>query len=948
MMSKIVQIRKVKIYRVFFIFFFIPTLVGASYWEFGQNKVQYKDFHWRVIDTEEFSIIYSSGGEGLARFAQEVLLDSYQRLSWAFSRAPEEPIPVILYNSHNDFEQTNITLSLIDESTGGFTEIYKNRVVVPFTGSYEAFRHVLSHELVHAFQFGVTRGSGIASIFPKITLYSIPLWFIEGMAEYLSLSWDAESDMIIRDAIYYDHLFPIDQLYQIEGSYLMYKEGQAILKFIADRYGEKKIGEIFHKIGLTGGLDKAVESVLGVDLEELSSQWIGDLKKRYWGLCAEKEEIPPYTRRLTKHQNYTYNIAPVISPDGTEIIFLSDRDQYDGLYLMSSINGRIKKKLVGGGKSDGFESLYIFHGGIGWDAEGKKIAFVAKSSGHDVLYIMDVSRRKIIKKFSPDLDGIFSPAFSPARQEIAIRGLKDGYADIYVLNIETGKLSKLTDDKYDDLTPGWSPDGTQIVFSSDRPLEGESWYYGHYNLFQAKRDDFQPAPLLIERTTLVASPLWIRDEISEEDKIFFISNRTGINNLYELDIKSLETLQLTDVIGGVFTPSISKDGKYIAFSLYTNMGWDVFTMKSPSNKAFACQAANSFDRRYAEVEKDSTEINSEKLGLRLTPDWGGGALSYVYGGGFYGYIRLAISDLLGNHRFYIETNSPENLALDFYINYFYLPKRLDVGGAVFKHEYSGLFADTLFWEKTQGAGILFEYPLDRFRRIELEFDGYIYDQELWSFSEGDLLDKGRFYQFYSSLSYVIDNSIWGLTGPQNGERAKFKLLTTLPVLKPTLHYNFYEIDLRKYIRLHPRYCFALRLINAGIWGQDKDKFNIYIGGSEDLRGYEIGEFKGKNVGILNLELRYPFIDKLKIAFPLPISISGIRGVLFCDFGYATDDIRNLRFFENGMLKDLKFGFGTGIRVRFPYLVLKLDVAKNTDLLTISSETYWHFSLYPDF
>ncbi|GAG87790.1 unnamed protein product, partial [marine sediment metagenome] len=160
---------------------------------FGQNKVQYKDFNFKIIDTEHFDIYFYQGGDEIAAFAEQVLEDGYEVLSEDLGVQIDFRIPVILYNSPNDFSQTNVTLALIEESVGGFTELLKNRVVIPFTGDYEDFRHVLVHELTHVFQFVIFFPSRLEAVFSGDIFYSVPLWVMEGHCEFSSLGWDMEA-----------------------------------------------------------------------------------------------------------------------------------------------------------------------------------------------------------------------------------------------------------------------------------------------------------------------------------------------------------------------------------------------------------------------------------------------------------------------------------------------------------------------------------------------------------------------------------------------------------------------------------------------------------------------------------------------------------------------------------------------------------------------------------
>ncbi|MFQ6032517.1 MAG: hypothetical protein ACE5K2_06305, partial [Candidatus Zixiibacteriota bacterium] len=196
---------------------------------FGKNKVQYETFDWYFIQTENFDIYYYEDEYHLAKFSADVLEDAYLQVKEELRYDLSRRVPVILYDSHNDFQQTNVIPYLIEEGVGGFTEVFKNRIVVPFTGSYEDLRHVLHHELTHAVVFDMIYGSLMGSLLSRQYLFQLPLWFAEGYAEYSSRGgWDIQADMVIRDATINGYLVPLDQA----GGYLAYKEGQSAIDYI--------------------------------------------------------------------------------------------------------------------------------------------------------------------------------------------------------------------------------------------------------------------------------------------------------------------------------------------------------------------------------------------------------------------------------------------------------------------------------------------------------------------------------------------------------------------------------------------------------------------------------------------------------------------------------------------------------------------------------------------
>ena len=189
---------------------------------FGRNKVQYGAFTWNITRTEHFDVYYYDGSEDLADAVTQIVESANDEFEGVLGHELSTVIPVIVYASHNDFRQTNVSTSSISETVGGFTELFKNRVVIPFTGSYEDLRHVLYHELTHVFMFDIVYGGLVESVIRQAYTNPVPLWFVEGLAEYVSRGWDSEAEMILRDLTLSDSIIPLQYLW---GGYLVYKGG---------------------------------------------------------------------------------------------------------------------------------------------------------------------------------------------------------------------------------------------------------------------------------------------------------------------------------------------------------------------------------------------------------------------------------------------------------------------------------------------------------------------------------------------------------------------------------------------------------------------------------------------------------------------------------------------------------------------------------------------------
>jgi len=721
----------------------LATSATAQMDSFGKNKVQYRNFAWSFIQTDHFDIYFTNDGHHLAQFTAVAAESAYASMSRLFRYQLVNRVPLIVYNSHNEFQQTNVISEYMEEGIGGVTELFKNRVVVPFEGDYRKFRHVIHHELVHAVMNDMFYGGSIQSIISNNITLQLPLWFSEGLAEFEALRWDTDSDMFLRDATVHEYLPPIKQLY----GYFAYRGGQSVFYYIANKYGEQKIGELLNKIKSTRSVETGLRNSIGLSLEELSERWEKEQKVMYWPDIAKREDPTDFARRLTEHRKEGgfYNTSPAISPQGDKIAFISNRHDFFDVFVMNAVDGSDLDKLIDGQQTNNFEELHLLTPGISWSPDGKRLAIATKAGERDAIILVDVKSGDT-EKLTFELDGIFSVDWSPKGDRIAFVGNTSRQSDIYVFDLNTRELKNLTDDIFSDEQPAWSHDGTEIYFSSDRSATG--------GLEPATLTEFLEHQLdlySVDLSTRAVRKLTSWDNCDETSpvgspdgkKVLFVSDRNGINNVYELTLETGAIRPLTNSLSGVYQLSLSRDGSKLAFSSLSHSGFDIFLMRSPferdikvaeleptifrsekriptvvpdsgavaaaepaevaedttnlygkdiqldfSNYVFSDKMDETIPRdsmmahlpRIAGNLDDEGQYKVNKYKLNFTPDIIYGNAGYDTFYGVTGSTIMAFSDLLGDHQIVFATNLLLDLKnSDYALQYYYLPNRMDFG-----------------------------------------------------------------------------------------------------------------------------------------------------------------------------------------------------------------------------------------------------------------------------
>ncbi|MDX9758139.1 MAG: biopolymer transporter Tol [Bacteroidota bacterium] len=569
------------------LFVFVPLLVpaGATAQYFGKNKVQYTDFDWYYIRSEHFDVYFSNDGYKLAEFTARAAEEALRGIQESFGYQITARIPFVIYNSHNDFQQTNVVGMYMEEGIGGVTEMFKNRVVVPFEGSYGQFRRVIHHELVHAVINDMFYGGSLqAAVTNRIRLV-LPLWMNEGMAEYQALDgWDTNSDMFIRDAVTSNYLPPIPYL----SGYFAYRGGQSVWWYIAEKYGRRKVGEVLNSIRGARSIDQGLKKSLGLTLEELSERWMKEQRRLYYPDVAVRESPSDYAKRLTDHTKVGafYNTSPAISPSGDRIAFISNRDDYFSVYVMSAIDGSEVRKLIEGTNTNDFEELHLLTPGLSWSPDGRFIAMSSKSGADDAISVIDVESGDY-EKLPVAKDGIYSVQWSPDGKSIAYVGNTAIQSDIWVYDFASKTTRNLTDDVFSDAQPSWSPDSRHIYFTSDRKdiVDGSTLpenfdMFAHdFSQMDIYRVDIETG--IIDRITDTPTAEESYPIMGPDGRLLFIADRNGINNLHVREMESGTEYPVTNSLSGIYQISMTADGSKLAFASMFEAGFDIFLLRSP-------------------------------------------------------------------------------------------------------------------------------------------------------------------------------------------------------------------------------------------------------------------------------------------------------------------------------------------------------------------------------
>lgn len=885
------------------LFFLTSFAVQAQY--FGRNKVNYRELDFKVLQTPNFEIYhYLNNTTNRNRLAQST--EQWYRMHQSiFKDTFEQRNPLLMYGTHAEFQQTRAIQGQIGVGTGGVTEALKNRVIMPFMESNAQTDHVLGHELVHAFQYHL-----IINTFSLSAVGNIPLWMVEGLAEYMSIGpVDAHTAIWLRNGVATNKLPTLKDLTNRPNEFFPYRWGQAFWAYTTGVYGDTVIRRLFIETARVG-YEQAIKNLFKIDAKEFSTRWQTAIRNSYSTYQANTQ-APPGQQLIYKKNAGELNIVPSLSPDGKRVAFWTEKNVFSiDLFVADAETGENVKKVTSNNFGSHIDEYSSYESSVTWSPDSRRLAFVAFAKGRNSLIIADANTGKKVREINvPGVLAISNPTWSPDGNTIVMTGLVDGQSDLYAYDLNTGRVRRLTNDIYSDLQPNFSPDGNWIVFATDRRSMGSNLIQHHYShnlaLYNMRTGTITNLDFFDGANNL--NPVFG----SDNNIIYFLSDRDGFRNMYSYNIATRELVQRTNLFTGItgitmYSPAISaaRQTDRITYTHYTGDSYNIFGARSgeltnipvsggdvnmsvatlpPFNRSGNDLVARNLQNPPFELVPETalTEVPYKpKFELDYIGSTGVGVAASRFGTGLAGGVNGIFSDILGNNQLFggISLNGEiYDVAGQFaYLNQ---KKRLNWGIAVSHIPYlsggQGLFLDTITNRNNDSFAVV-NYALDLLRTFEDQVQAFA----AHPFSQTRRIEAGasfaryyyrldRYSDYYDpATGFYIGNDKERLETPRGfsigqgylafvGDNSNFGV--TAPLTGHRFRFEAAQYigainvtnltgDYRRYFRFAP-ITFATRNMYIGRFGEDASSGilpPLYLGYPSLIRGYNTLNFNELN------------------------------------------------------------------------------------------------------
>lgn len=560
----------------------------------AQEDFHHPELEWRTLETEHFFVHYHEGTERTARVTAKIAEEIYGPVTALYDHTPDGKVSFVI-KDYDDY--ANGAAYFFDNKV----EIWASSLDTDLRGTHNWLRNVITHEFTHivqiqtSFKFGrrvpavylqwlgyeSERRQDVLYGFPNrivsypLSGFVIPSWFAEGVAQYNRSAldydyWDSHRDMILRSYVLDGTMLTWNEMSVFGktslGNESSYNAGFAFVSYLVDRFGEEKLREISRNLSTLTEvtIDGAIERAVGIDGEALYREWQEALRADYADRTAAVRAAPA-EGEIVGGVGFA-NLYPAFSPDGKRLAYVSNKkgDYFSSSSLYLFDPGTKQERKVAAGVRSNFS----------WSPDGTTIYFAKHTrdnpfwSSYTDLFSVDVEsadERRLTRGLRAN-----APAVSPDGRTIAYVSGGDGTLNLFTMDVDGSGTRQLT--RYASgeqvYNPAWSPDGSTIVFDysirDGRDILKIAASGGDPVPVVATADDERGATYAPDGTAL-----------------YYASDRSGIFNIYRLDLAAGSAGQVTNVVGGAFMPEAGPGGD-LAYAHYASSGYKLALMSAPS------------------------------------------------------------------------------------------------------------------------------------------------------------------------------------------------------------------------------------------------------------------------------------------------------------------------------------------------------------------------------
>ncbi|HXB33475.1 MAG TPA: hypothetical protein VNV35_08640 [Puia sp.] len=449
-------------------FFSSRTVAQVNTVEFGKNRLQFKNFKWKYYQTTNFNTYFSEGGQDLAKYVAQLAEKELPGIEKFVEYGLQRRANLVIYNSYNDMEQSNIGLNLDWQTTGGITKLVNNKMVLYFDGDHNHLRIQVREGIARILVENILFGDDLGEFAANQALLDLPQWLTDGYIEYTAENWNTVEDDKLRDAM-------------LSGRYKNFYQfayeqpnlaGRAFWEYLAEKYKKENVTYFLYLARVYRNLNNASMRICKKKFKEVLKDFMEQEGEKYEAELKGRRNFPKGTVQVVEdvndHKDF-FHFVPNPAPRSQSYAVVEFNR---GKYTVTLHEAVVDRVLLKVGERSLEDQLAPHYPLLAWDPKGERLACMYWSRGAIKLFVYDVARRyKSINMALTDFQQVQSMKYMLNENTLLLSAVRNGQSDIYTYSLTDFKFTQITNDIYDDLDPSFVafPGKTGIIFASDRP-----------------------------------------------------------------------------------------------------------------------------------------------------------------------------------------------------------------------------------------------------------------------------------------------------------------------------------------------------------------------------------------------------------------------------------------------------------------------------------------------